>query len=60
MLIFILVIAAAGFLVYAVYTQYASTPADQGVFKRVMLSVSAAIASIAAAIATFFNSGVNP
>lgn len=56
MLIFICVIAAAGFIGYAVYTQYNATPADQSVFKRVMLSVAAAIAAIAAAIATFFSS----
>lgn len=60
MLILLFVIAAVIFFGYAVYTKYNATPADQGVFKRVMLSVGLAVASIVSAVATFFSSGVSP
>lgn len=60
MLMFLFVIAAACFVGYAIYTQYSSTPADQGVFKRVMLSVGLAVASIVSAIATYFSSAPTP
>ena len=58
--IFLFVIAAAVFVAYAAYTHYHATPADQSAFKRVMLSVGLAVASIVSAIATFFSSGVSP
>ena len=56
MLLFVFVIAAAIFVGYAIYSNYAKTPGDSSIAMRIWLSVIAAVASVGAAVATFFNS----
>lgn len=56
----ILVLAAIAFVVYAIVTQYKSTPADQSVPKRVLAAVSAAAAVLAALATSWFHSGATP
>ena len=56
MLLFVFVIAAAIFVAYAIYSNYSKTPGDSSIAMRIWLSVIAAVASVGAALATFFGS----
>ncbi len=56
MLMSLFIIAAIVFVLYALFANYKSTPADSSVAMRIWMSVLAALASAGAAIATFFHS----
>lgn len=60
MLFLVLFVIGGGFLLYALVTQYQSTPADQSIPKRVLAAVVAATAVISATISAWFHSGATP
>lgn len=56
----ILFLAAIAFIVYAIVSQYKSTPVDQSVPKRVLAALLAAAAVLAALVTSWFHSGATP
>lgn len=53
----ILFIALAAFVVYAIYSQYSKTPAEQGVPARVWASLVAAAGALGALVMSWFQTG---
>lgn len=60
MLMTLLIIAAAVFFGYAIFTYYQTTDATKSVPMRLLSSVGLAAAAIGAAISSWFHSGATP
>jgi hypothetical protein len=56
----LLLLAGLAFIAWAIFTYYRATPADQTVWRRVWLSITAAAASLAAWVASFWAQGTPP